>query len=61
MPRQKQNPQTTLTITNITGYYQGTVTPIGNGAKIGCPKEYIGHQAYIIILPKQNNTTNTTP
>ena len=60
MPRQKQqNPQTTLTITNITGYYQGTVTPIGNGAKIGCPKEYIGHQAYIIILPK--TTTTQTP
>jgi len=53
----KQNPQTTLTINNITGYFEGKVTPIGNGAKIGCPKEYIGHKAYIIILPKENNTT----
>jgi putative transposon-encoded protein len=54
--KQKINPQTTLTITNITGYYQGTVTATGNGAKIGCPKQYIGHKAYIIILPKENNT-----
>jgi putative transposon-encoded protein len=59
MSRQKQNPQTTITINNITGYFEGKVTPIGNGAKIGCPKEYIGHKAYIIILPKEN--TNTTP
>jgi len=55
MSRQKQNPQTTLTITNIAAYFEGKVTPIGNGAKIGCPKEYTGHKAYIIILPKENN------
>ena len=26
-----------------------TVTKFGNGAKIDCPKEYIGKKAYIII------------
>jgi putative transposon-encoded protein len=57
--KHKQHPQTTLTINNITGYFTGTVTPIGNGAKIGCPKEYIGHQAYIIIIPKENTNNNT--
>jgi len=46
-------PQTTLTVNNITGFFEGKVTPIGNGAKIGCPKEYIGHKAYIIILPEE--------
>jgi putative transposon-encoded protein len=42
----KQKPQTTLTINNITAYLEGKVTPTGNGAKIGCPKQYIGHKAY---------------
>ncbi|MDR0372926.1 MAG: DUF2080 family transposase-associated protein [Nitrososphaerota archaeon] len=49
----KLKPQITLTVTNITGYLEGIVTPIGNGAKIGCPKEYIGHKTCIIILPKK--------
>jgi len=26
-----------------------TVTKFGNGAKIDCPKEYIGRKAYILI------------
>jgi len=48
--KQKLTEQTSLTVNNITGFFEGKVTPIGNGAKIGCPKEYIGHKAYVIIL-----------
>jgi putative transposon-encoded protein len=42
--------QTSLTVSGITGFFEGKVTPIGNGAKIGCPKEYIGRKVYIIVL-----------
>jgi putative transposon-encoded protein len=42
--------QTSLTVSGITGFFEGKVTPIGNGAKIGCPKEYIGRKVYVIVL-----------
>ena len=29
--------------------FEKEVTPHGNGAKIPCPKKYIGKKAYIII------------
>ena len=25
------------------------VTPIGNGAKVGCPKEHIGKNVYVVV------------
>jgi putative transposon-encoded protein len=49
-PKQKLTEQTSLTVNNISGFFEGKVTPIGNGAKIGCPKEYLGKHVYIIIL-----------
>ncbi len=29
-----------------------TVTPFGTGAKVDCPKEYIGRKVYPLIRPK---------
>ena len=29
-----------------------TVTPFGTGAKVDCPKEYIGRRVYLLIRPK---------
>jgi putative transposon-encoded protein len=40
----KLTEQTSLTVNGITGFFEGKVTPIGNGAKIGCPKQYIGRK-----------------
>ena len=48
--KQKITEQTSLTINNITGFFEAKVTPIGNGAKIGCPKEYLGRNVYVIVL-----------
>lgn len=31
-------------------FYEKTVTPFGNSAKIDAPKKYIGKRAYAIIL-----------
>lgn len=42
--------QTEIKITGIKAYFEKTVTKFGTGAKIDCPKEHIGKQAYIIIL-----------
>jgi putative transposon-encoded protein len=38
-----------LTVTELKAYFKKKVTKFGNGAKIDCPKEYIGKQATVII------------
>jgi len=48
--KQKLTEQTSLTVSGIAGFFEGKVTPIGNGAKIGCPKEYVGRHVYVIVL-----------
>ena len=34
---------------NVIGFFEKEIVPHGNGAKVLCPKEHIGKQAYIII------------
>jgi len=34
---------------NIVGFFQKTVTRFGTGAKIDCPKEFIGKTVYVVI------------
>lgn len=38
--------------------YQKEVTPIGTSAKIGCYKQYIGHDALVIILKQDKEDEN---
>jgi len=33
----------------IIGFFEKKIVPHGNGAKILCPKKYIGKSAYVII------------
>ena len=35
---------------NVTGFFQKTVTPFGNGAKIDCPKEFLGRTVYVVVV-----------
>ena len=35
---------------NVSGFFQKTVTPFGNGAKIDCPKEYLGRTVYVLVV-----------
>lgn len=30
-----------------------TVTKFGTGAKVDCPKEYLGREVYLLIKPKK--------
>jgi putative transposon-encoded protein len=34
----------------ILGFLEKHVTPIGNSAKVDCPKKFIGKRAYLIIV-----------
>ena len=50
MPIRIEIKQETLTLSDqILGFIQKTVTPFGTGAKVDCPKEYLGKKAYLII------------
>ncbi len=50
MPK-KVNFQTTneLKLNGIVGFVKRKVTPHGTGAKVTCPKEYLGKTAYLVI------------
>jgi putative transposon-encoded protein len=41
--------QLTLTDT-ILVFFQKTVTKFGTGAKIDCPKEYLGKKVYVVVV-----------
>jgi putative transposon-encoded protein len=47
--RAKITEKTEIKVTGITGFLEKTVTTFGNGAKVDCPKEYLGKQVYLII------------
>ncbi|OWP56282.1 MAG: hypothetical protein B2I17_06785 [Thermoplasmatales archaeon B_DKE] len=38
-----------ITVLNIEAYMERTVTKFGSGAKVDCPKEYLGKKVYLII------------
>lgn len=40
---------TTLKVTGIEGFLMKKVTPFGTGAKVDCPKEYLGKTVYLVI------------
>lgn len=33
----------------VIGFFQKTVTKFGTGAKIDCPKEYLGKTVYVVV------------
>lgn len=43
-----------IKVKNIKGYFEHKVTKFGTGAKIDCPKEYLGCE--VVILVKQKRT-----
>lgn len=49
MRRVKVNAVTEVTVKGIVGFIEKIVTPFGTGAKVDCPKEYIGKKVYLII------------
>lgn len=41
---------TALHLKNLKGFLVRKVTPFGTGAKVDCPKEYLGKIVYLVIL-----------
>ena len=42
--------RTKLCVEGIDGFIRKTVTKFGSGAKVDCPKEYLGRSVYLVIL-----------
>jgi putative transposon-encoded protein len=40
---------TELTIRGVEGFFEKIVTKFGNGAKIDCPKQYLGRGIYVVV------------
>lgn len=50
MKKIKINPQSKLILNDIEGFVKRKVVPVGNSAKVSCPKEYLGKDVYLVIL-----------
>jgi putative transposon-encoded protein len=46
----KLNVRSEISLKNIKGFIEKTVTKFGTGAKVDCPKEYLGKKVYLIII-----------
>lgn len=42
--------QSELKLKNLKGFIERKVTSFGTGAKVDCPKEYLGKKAVLVIL-----------
>ncbi|MFH1641881.1 MAG: DUF2080 family transposase-associated protein [Nanoarchaeota archaeon] len=49
MKKIKIEKTTELTIKNISGFLKKKVTKFGTGAKVDCPKEYLGKNVYLVV------------
>lgn len=50
MPRKLVLSKGNLVLTEeIEGFIQKKVTPFGSGAKVDCPKRYLGRTVYLVI------------
>lgn len=42
--------ESALHLKNIRGFLVRKVTPFGTGAKVDCPKEFLGKTVYLVII-----------
>jgi putative transposon-encoded protein len=42
-----------LTVENIVGFIRRPVVPHGTGAKVTCPKEFLGSMVYLVITDQR--------
>jgi len=45
---------TRLTVDGVEAFFEKTVTAFGTGAKIDCPRQYLGRNVYVVIRRQKN-------
>lgn len=53
MRKVKIEQATELTVRGIIGFMKRRVTKFGSGAKVNCPKEYLGRAVYLVICDEE--------
>jgi len=51
-------PKNEIKVKNIEGFIKSKVTWYGTGAKVDCPKRYLGQEVYLIILKNEKQKPN---
>ena len=63
--RRASNERVKLTVDGVEGFFEKTVTKFGTGAKIDCPKQYLGRDVYVVIRRprrhKSESSAGSTP
>ncbi len=49
MKKVEIKPMSEMKMKDIEGFLIKNVTPFGTGAKVNCPKRYIGRRVYLVI------------
>lgn len=49
MPRTHVKEAEELTLQGIEAFFEKVVSRFGNGAKIDCPRQYLGRAVYVVI------------
>lgn len=47
------NTKSRIILNNIRGFIIRKVVPVGNSAKVSCPKEYLGKKVYLVITDEE--------
>ena len=54
MRKVKFETQSELKLSSIEGFLKKKVTSFGTGAKVDCPKEYLGKTVYLVIINERD-------
>ncbi len=54
MKRDEVKESNRITVKNIEAYMERTVTKFGSGAKVDCPKEFLGKKVILIIKKEED-------
>ncbi|MBI2629625.1 DUF2080 family transposase-associated protein [Candidatus Pacearchaeota archaeon] len=54
MKKIKLDKKSKLILNNIEGFIKRIVTKFGNSAKVSCPKEFLGKEAYLVIVKNES-------
>jgi putative transposon-encoded protein len=46
---------TKIILDGVAGFMKRTVTRFGTGAKVDCPKEYLGKEVYLVVIDDESS------
>ena len=49
MKRAKEKETVELTVKGVEAFFEKTATRFGSGAKIDCPKQYLGRNVFVVV------------